>query len=130
MRISNGAALVALAIISACSREPDNGVIAAEEAAQVRDAAADGRIWCALAGDADFQLNCSMDRMASADGPILILGRSDKGYRRFRITQDGRGVVAADGAEAAQVRILTGGLIEVAVAGDRYRLPARVGSAQ
>ena len=37
---------------------------------------------------------------------------------------DGRGVIAADGSEPAKVMIIGDGVIEVAVGGDRYRLPA------
>ncbi|HEY0116883.1 MAG TPA: hypothetical protein VGB54_14305, partial [Allosphingosinicella sp.] len=42
-------------------------------------------------------------------------------------TRDGRGVVAADGAERAEVTIIADDMIEVAIAGDSFRLPARVG---
>jgi hypothetical protein len=66
-----------------------------------------------------------MEQIASNDGTILVLGRQDAGYRRFRITTDGTGVVAADGAEPAVVSLIDNGMIEVAIADDRYRLPAR-----
>jgi len=42
------------------------------------------------------------------------------------VTQDGRGVIAADGAEAAKVTITGADGIEVALGGNRYRLPATV----
>ena len=113
-------------MLAACGREPDNQALANVEAEQVRDAADDGRIFCALGGAEAFRLDCTMDRMASADGTVLVLGKADVGYRRFRIATDGRGVVAADGAETASVQIVENGLIEVTVAQDRYRLPATV----
>lgn len=119
-----------LLCLGACSNEPDNSELAAVEAAQSRDAAAAGRIYCALGGADAFALNCTMEQIAGSDGTILVLGRQDAGYRRFRITTDGRGVEAADGAEPATVALIEDGLIEVSVAGDRYRLPARTGSSQ
>ena len=117
-------------VIGGCSNEPDNAVLAEVEADQVRDAAAAGRIPCALAGADAFRLNCTMERVASAEGETLVLGRPDAGYRRFRITTDGRGVIAADGADVATVPPVDDGQIEVAVATDRYRLPATVKGSQ
>ena len=114
--------------LAACSREPDNAQLAEVEASQARDAAAAGRVACALAGAPNFRTDCTLDRVASAQGTVLVIGREDVGYRRFR-TMAGRGVVAADGAEPARVSIVDGGMIEVAVANDRYRLPATVGGA-
>jgi hypothetical protein len=127
MPISDSCWLVAASLLlAACSNEPDNAVLAEVEADQVRDAAAAGRIPCALAGADAFRLNCTMERVAGADGETLVLGRPDAGYRRFRITSDGRGVIAADGADVASVTLIDDGQIEVTVATDRYRLPATV----
>ncbi len=128
MRISDGrwvAATAAMLAVAACSSDPDNSELAAVEATQTRDAAAAGRVYCALGGSDAFALNCTMEQIASANGTILVLGRQDVGYRRFRVTTDGTGVEAADGAEAALVTLIDNGMIEVTVADDRYRLPAR-----
>ncbi|MFM6853768.1 MAG: hypothetical protein ACKOUM_06775, partial [Sphingopyxis sp.] len=117
----------ALAVaVGGCRQTPDNARLAEVEADQVRDAADSGRIFCALGPGSNFRLDCTMDRVVSTDGAVLVLGRADTGYRRFRITGDGRGVVAADGAEQAVVSVIDNGMIEVAIAGDRYRLPAQV----
>jgi hypothetical protein len=124
MRISSALGATLLLLLAGCAAEPDNQELAKVEADQTRDAAAAGRIFCALGGAEDFAQNCTMEQIASADGTILVLGRADAGYRRFRVTTDGRGVEAADGAEAASVTLIDNGLIEVAVATDRYRLPA------
>jgi type IV pilus biogenesis protein CpaD/CtpE len=126
LRISSVLLVAAtLASVAGCSSEqPDNEVLAKVEAEQVRDAAAAGRIPCALGGAERFRIDCTMDRIASADGETLVLGRPDAGFRRFRVVTDGRGVIAADGAEPATVRIVEDGMIEVTVAQDRYRLPA------
>ena len=128
MRISRPRLVIALAAIAvtACSGKPDNGALAQAEADQIRTSAAEGRVECALAGATIFRLDCSMDRIASAEGTIIVLGRPDAGYRRFRITTDGRGLVAADGAEPAVVTVLDRGMIEVRVAQDRYRVPATI----
>lgn len=121
--------LAAALLASACNQAPDNSVMAEVEADQVRAAADAGRIFCALGGTPNFRLDCTMDRMTSAEGATLVLGRADAGYRRFRVMTDGRGVVAADGAEPAQVSLIDNGMIEVAVAQDRYRIPATIRSA-
>ena len=57
---------------------------------------------------------------------VLTIRHPDGGFRRLRITADGRGVIAADGAEPARVSVIGPADIEVAVGGDRYRLPATV----
>lgn len=51
---------------------------------------------------------------------------ADGGFRRLLVTHDGRGVVAADGAEAAVVATVADNMIEVTLGNDRIRLPATV----
>lgn len=82
----------------------------------------DGRIDCRPAGEADFSRACMVER----SGDELTLRKPDGGFRRLLVTRDGRGVVAADGAEPALVTILGDGRIEVAIGGDAFRLPATV----
>lgn len=77
-----------------------------------------------MAGATAFARDCSLARMTSSEGTVLVVGRDDTGYRRLLITTDGRGVVAADGVDAANVTIVGDGQIEVAIGGDRFRLPA------
>jgi len=50
--------------------------------------------------------------------------KPDGGFRRLLVVKGGRGVVAADGAEPAKVTIVADHQIEVAIGGDRFRLPA------
>ena len=126
MRIFGTAALPLL-LLAGCSDKPNNADIAEAEAKQSRDAANDGRIECALEGAKLFDRTCTVQEMSGADGAVLVVGRSDVGYRRLQITTDGRGVISADGAEVADVSIVGEGVIEVAVGGDRYRLPADTG---
>ena len=66
-----------------------------------------------------------VERTAGRD--VLFTIRSPSGsFRRLVATQDGRGVMAADGAEPAKVTVVGKDLIEVSIGSDRYRLPARV----
>ena len=87
----------------------------------------DGRIDCRIGADTQFLRACRVERSKSAEGTLLTVHKPDGGFRRLTTTRDGRGVVAADGAEPAEVRIVGDDLIEVAIAGDAFRLPARIG---
>lgn len=83
------------------------------------------RIECAVDGAADFERVCTLERSGGRE--ILFTLRSPSGsFRRLVATRDGRGVMAADGAEPATVTVVGKDLIEVAIGADRYRLPARV----
>jgi hypothetical protein len=86
----------------------------------------DGRIECQAEGEARFAPNCTMETADTADGRVLTVRKADGGFRRLRVTTDGSGVVAADGAERTHVTILSGNRIEVEIGGDRFRLPATV----
>jgi hypothetical protein len=116
LRIFKGLFLmVPVALLTACGGSSDSGTTAA---------ANEGRVDCAMGGAATFDRTCTLDRMTSADGTVLVVGRADAGYRRLLLTTDGRGLVAADGVDAASVTIVGNGLIEVAIGGDKFRLPA------
>ncbi|MBU7587848.1 MAG: hypothetical protein KAF42_01405 [Sphingopyxis terrae] len=119
-----------LLVLAGCNAGPDNGALAEAEAQGSKDAAISGRIDCALGGAKLFDRTCTIAEMSSADGTILIVGRSDSGYRRLQVTTDGRGVVSADGVDPAKVTVIGDGMIEVAVGPDRYRLPANTGGAK
>jgi hypothetical protein len=83
------------------------------------------RIECAI-GRAAFAPVCVVDRSRSPDGLTLTLRNPDGSFRRLLVTTDGRGVIAADGIEQAVVTPLGTDRIEVAIGGNRYRLPATV----
>lgn len=86
---------------------------------------AEERIECAVDGAAAFARACTVERTRGRD--IIFTIRSPNGsFRRLVATRDGRGVMAADGAEGASVKVVGPGLIEVSIGPDRYRLPARV----
>lgn len=114
----------ALLLASGCNGAPDNGALAEAEAHGSNEALKDGRIECALEGAKAFDRTCTIDEMSGDDATILVVGNPDVGYRRLQIATDGRGVIAADGSEPAKVMIIGDGVIEVAIGGDRYRLPA------
>lgn len=127
---SKRGAILTLLLLAACNRAPDNGELAEAEARGSREAAENGRIECALEGTKLFDRTCTVEEMSGEGGTILVVGRSNVGYRRLQITTDGRGLVSADGAEPAKVSIIGNNMIEVAVGNDRYRLPANTGGAK
>ena len=77
-------------------------------------------IACQIGDKTTFANVCAVDRI----GTILVVRQPDGGFRRLAITEGGTGVVAADGAERAVVTITGDKQIEVAIGGNRYRLPA------
>lgn len=77
---------------------------------------------CAFGENASFERLCDRELVEG----ILTIRHPDGGFRRFQIVTDGRGLIAADGAEPATVATVGTDMIEVKVAGDRYRLPAKV----
>ena len=115
-----------LSLFACADPPPDKKVLAKVEQEQREEAVEDGLVACATGGETVLRRACSVDRVNDDSGLILIVRHPDGGFRRLRVTDDGRGVVAADGAEAAQVAIVDKGEIEVRLAGDVYRLPATV----
>ena len=114
-------------LLTACNVEVrSKAEEARNEAHQEKIAAAPGKIECAAPEDESFAFACAVDMVQSQDGLFLTLRHPDGGFRRLLVTKDGRGVVAADGAERAVVSTIAPDLIEVAIGGARYRLPATV----
>ncbi len=122
------AAAGALLALAACDPGPvkTKAEHAEDARAQAARDAAEGRIPCALGGGDDFTTRCTIDRAQTQDGLMLTVRHPDGGFHRLRVTRDGRGVIAADGAQAATVTIIDKDAIEVAIDGARYRLPATV----
>ncbi|WP_308435265.1 hypothetical protein [Sphingomonas glacialis] len=125
MRISS-AALLLLALAACGEPQTDKATLAKVEAEQRARQDDSGNIVCAQRGSGDFARVCTVDRTQSADGLVLTLRHPDGTFHRLLVTRDGRGVIAADGAEKAMVSVIGSGEIEVALGGDRYRLPATV----
>ena len=125
MRISS--AVPAILLLAACNQQPaDPGAMSnAIDNAQAA-AGGDERIECAATGATAFMRDCTVERTEAAEGLILTARQPDNGFHRLLVVKDGRGVIAADGAETAKVTVIGDGRIEVAIGGDRYRLPATV----
>ena len=127
MRISS---VLPSLLLVACSQEAANTqALAVAEAHQASDAADDGLINCAVDGAEAFTRVCTLDRQQTAGGLILTVRHPDGGFRRLKVTDDGRGVAAADGAERADVAITGPGEIEVGLGDEHYRLPATIKAA-
>lgn len=107
--------MLTAALLSACGQAP-----VPEEQTITRSA---DRIACAQNG-AKLAPACTVEREQTGRGLLLTLRHPDGAFRRLLVTQDGRGVGAADGAEPARVTLTGANEIEVALGGDRYRLPA------
>ena len=80
-------------------------------------------IACALAGAAELQPVCGVERKMVEGRLELTVRHPDGAFRRFTVVDDGRGMVAADGAHEAIVRYVDGHA-DVAIENDRYRFPA------
>ncbi len=125
-RISSLAAPLLLAACGTGEQTAHTGVLAKVEAQQRAAAEDDGLILCAHA-DQPLARRCTVDRTHGARGLILTLRHPDGAFHRVLVTHDGRGVVAADGASYALISIVGPAGIEIALDGDRYRLPATIG---
>jgi hypothetical protein len=115
--------LLLVPLLASCSSQP---AVESNGAAAPAPGEADNRIECRPAYEAAFAHACTVERSDGPEGRILTIRMADGGFRRLRMTNDGTGVAAADGAEEAHVSILPDQRIEVEIGGDRFRLPARV----
>jgi ABC-type Fe3+-hydroxamate transport system substrate-binding protein len=122
MRISSFA--LTLLLIGCSESEKSNGPapLVPQGGATVEAPAEPPKTICAVDGAAELAPVCDRELV---DG-LLTLRHPSGGFRRLQIMTDGRGVIAADGAELASVTTIGTSLIEVSIGGDRYRLPAVV----
>ncbi len=111
MRISS--ALILLLAFTGCS--------AGAEQPQAEPGAE--RIECALGEGAEFAADCLLERSEVEGVRLLTVRHPDGGFRRFEQVDDGRGLIAVDGADQANLNFADK-VLEVAVASDRYRFPA------
>ncbi len=100
------------------------------EADRMRAEAGDDKLACAVSGATAFARVCDLERSETDKGLLLTVHHPDGGFRRLLVVKDGRGVIAADGAEAAVVTPIGPKEIEVVLAGNRYRIPATVKGAK
>ena len=75
------------------------------------------RVACALDGAKVFAEVCRLER----DGPRFSVHRPDGGFRRFEPVK-GQSIHLIDGADVAQQGTLDGGMVELRIGDDRYRL--------
>ena len=108
--------LLCLSLVAACNS-------GGEEAVSATD---DNRIECRIGASTGFERHCTLEQADEERGRTLTIRKPDGGFRRLRVTDDGRGVVAADGAEPAIVTNIDDGRIDVAIGGDNFRLPATI----
>lgn len=119
MRTSS--ALVLLIAVGGCGSKSPTVVPTQSSIAEKDDTI---RVACAHGGAA-MARECVVDETRTPAGLVLTLRHPDGAFRRLRVTTDGRGVMAADGAQAAVVTI-QGNDIAVAIGDDRYLLPATI----
>lgn len=125
--ISKRAALLASLFLAGCGGDTTDADLKAAEEQQAKDAAAEGRIECALAGSTIFERNCTTERVSGPEGQMLVIRNAQGGFRRFKILTDGRGLAPADGIDPDfKLTVKSGGMIEVRSADDIYRLPADI----
>jgi hypothetical protein len=114
-------------LLSACGGDTTDADLKAAEDSASRDAAASGKIECALAGSTTFNRNCTTERVSGPEGQLLVVRHPDGGFRRFKILTDGRGLAPADGLDPDfKLNVLGNGMIEVRSVDDIYRLPAAI----
>ena len=83
-------------------------------------------IECLVPGQTGFETSCSVEEASSPDGKVLTVRSPDGEFRRLLIVSDGRGLIAADGAEEIKVKPAGPGKIDVSIGDIVWRLPARV----
>lgn len=83
-------------------------------------------IMCLIPGQSGFDEICTIESAASPDGKVLTVRSPDGEFRRLLVVRDGRGVIAADGAEEVGVKSAGVGSIDVRAGEIVWRLPATV----
>ena len=113
---------VFLLLVSACNGASDEGGAETKRATTAADPSASApRIDCAIGGG-EYAPACTVAREEIDGAAVLTVRHPDGGFRLLRVTADGE-VTAADGAVPAAVSTGAAGATEVAIDGDRYRLP-------
>ena len=121
-RISNVAVMLALAACGGGAETSNGPAPLPTNSGSTASATPPPKTICAVDGATELTRVCDRELV----GDILTLRHPSGGFRRLQIMTDGRGVIAADGADAAIVQTIGTNMIEVSISGDRYRLPATV----
>lgn len=120
MRIFEALAGAGLACLALAGCDGGDGTVGHQQSTSRSVSSTGGVADCAIGTAADWSRSCPVER--SRD--LVTLRHPEGGFRRFHVVKDGRGLVAADGAEQATVTVLGKDQIELSVGEDRYRLPA------
>jgi hypothetical protein len=113
-----GLAFGALALAS-CAKETRDPVAEATASAAAEGKTADV-VPCAIRNEKPK--DCARDIAEGPDGPIWIIRRSDGGFRRFVLIDNGTRIATADGADEVRTK-RNPGFLEVFVADEYYRFP-------
>ena len=125
MRIAGTLAVAGLAFaMVACGGDGSASAASGDTGTPHRDRApTTTSIACAPDGAQSFDATCSVER-GEVEGKILLtVFHPDGGFRRFEQLPDGSGLAAVAGADAV-TQTLSGDILEVSLAGNRYRFPA------
>lgn len=76
---------------------------------------------CAVGEAHDLTEDCILERVHENGADMLVLHHPDGGFRRLIVLPSG-GLIAADGADQAQVSVEQG-IFAVSLGQDRYRIP-------
>ena len=126
MRISEALAKAGLLCLALAGCDGSGETAAGQQAMYSSASSTGGVADCAIGAAADWSRSCPVERT----GDLVTLRHPVGGFRRFQVVKDGRGLVAADGAEQATVTVTGQDQIEISVGEDRYRLPATMAAAQ
>jgi hypothetical protein len=121
----SAAAAVALALaVAACSQEGADGSPRPGASAPATPTGSTAALSCAVNGALNYSDGCTAERVLVDGAPVLVIRHADGGFRRFDVLPGGT-LAEADGALPATV-LRTGGMLEVTIGSDRYRLDARL----
>lgn len=126
MRISKALAGAGLLCLALAGCDGSGGTAADQQPTFGLVSSTGGVADCAIGAAVDWSRSCPVERT----GDLVTLRHPDGGFRRFHVVKDGRGLVAADGAEQATVTVTGKDQIELSVGEDRYHLPATMAAAQ
>tara|TARA_B100001179_G_scaffold230989_1_gene219812 strand:+ start:472 stop:903 length:432 start_codon:yes stop_codon:yes gene_type:complete len=79
-------------------------------------------IACAPDGSPAFDSTCTIERYELDGANLMAVFHPDGGFRRFEQLADGSGLAAVAGADEV-TQMLDGDILEISIAGDRYRFP-------
>jgi len=112
-------ATVLLMALAGCGKPASDPVSETSAAAKAAGTAPD-LVPCAMGEERPKP--CAREIVAGPDGPIWIIRRSDGGFRRFAIIDNGRRIATADGADEVRAERASD-YLDVRVANEFYRFP-------